>query len=66
MLGTLKWFSEKSGYGFITGEDGFDYFVHYTAFGVKHTSALRLKPGTGVRFLAGPGRKAMEASIDKK
>ena len=31
MEGTVKWFNVKKGYGFITGEDGKEYFVHYTA-----------------------------------
>lgn len=31
MEGTVKWYNRKKGYGFITGEDGKDYFVHYTA-----------------------------------
>ena len=30
MEGTVKWFNQKKGYGFIQGEDGQDYFVHYT------------------------------------
>ncbi len=29
--GTVKWFNPQKGFGFITGEDGKDYFVHYTA-----------------------------------
>ena len=31
MEGIVKWFNRKKGFGFIQGEDGQDYFVHYTA-----------------------------------
>ena len=30
MKGTVKWFNQKKGFGFILGEDGKDYFVHFT------------------------------------
>lgn len=28
MEGTIKWFNRKKGFGFVTGEDGKEYFVH--------------------------------------
>mgnify|MGYP000573983817 CR=1 FL=1 len=31
MKGTVKWFNEEKGFGFITGEDGKDVFVHFSA-----------------------------------
>lgn len=49
MNGSVKWFNTKKGYGFITGEDGTEYFVHYTGI----TSAKKfkvLKEGFHVTF----------------
>ena len=31
MKGTVKWFNKEKGFGFITGEDGKDVFVHYSS-----------------------------------
>jgi CspA family cold shock protein len=46
MNGTVKWFSERNGYGFIQGEDGKDYFVHHSAV----PEGLVLKEGDAVTF----------------
>ncbi len=31
MEGKFKWYKKEKGYGFVTGEDGKDYFVHFSA-----------------------------------
>lgn len=31
MTGTVKWFNAEKGYGFITAQDGQDYFAHFTS-----------------------------------
>ena len=35
MKGTVKKFDKEKGYGFITGEDGKDYFFHYSQLGME-------------------------------
>lgn len=30
LKGTVKWFNKEKGFGFLTSEDGADYFVHFT------------------------------------
>ena len=41
LKGTVKWFNAKRGYGFITGEDGTDYFVHFSGINKEGYKAIR-------------------------
>jgi len=38
--GTVKWFSEKKGYGFISQEDGQDIFVHFSSISMPGFKTL--------------------------
>lgn len=49
MNGTVKWFDPRKGYGFILGEDGTDYFVHYTAI-VQEEGFRTLRENVAVTF----------------
>ena len=46
--GSVKWFNEKKGYGFIQQENGQDLFVHYTA--IQTEGFKTLTEGQRVRF----------------
>jgi len=46
--GTVKWFNDKKGYGFIECENGDDLFVHYSA--IKATGYRTLTEGQQVEF----------------
>lgn len=48
MRGKVKWFSETKGYGFITGDDGVDVFVHHTA--IQMDGFRVLKEGERVEY----------------
>jgi len=58
--GTVKWFSDVKGYGFIINDEGGpDVFVHHT--GVVGSGRRSLQEGARVRFETREGRKGLEA-----
>jgi CspA family cold shock protein len=58
--GTVKWFSEEKGYGFISpDEGGEDLFVHYS--GIVGNGLKSLEEGSKVTYEATQGRKGMQA-----
>jgi cold shock protein len=58
--GTVKWFNEKKGYGFITPDDGGeDLFVHHT--GIAGSGFKSLVEGASVSYEVTQGREGMQA-----
>ena len=58
--GTVKWFNEKKGYGFISQEDGSDVFVHFSA--IEQEGFKTLREGDEVGFEVTEGPKGAQAS----
>ncbi len=57
--GTVKWFNESKGFGFITRENGGDVFVHYTA--IQDNGFKSLSEGQAVSFEIEDGPKGPKA-----
>ncbi len=58
--GTVKWFNESKGYGFIARESGDDVFVHYSA--IQGDGFRTLNEGDRVEFVITQGQKGPAAS----
>ena len=58
--GTVKWFNNQKGYGFITPENGSDVFVHHTA--IQGEGYRSLDEGQQVEFEIEKGPKGEQAT----
>jgi cold shock protein len=62
--GTVKWFNEQKGFGFITQDSGPDVFVHYSA--IDASGFKSLNEGDEVEFTVTQGPKGPQAQAVKK
>ena len=62
--GTVKWFNESKGFGFIEQEDGDDVFVHYSA--IKGNDFKTLREGQTVTLEITRGPKGLQAENVEK
>lgn len=60
VVGTVKWFSNEKGYGFLSTADGEDVFVHFSAIEMEGYKSLT--QGQEVEFDVGDGPKGKQAS----
>jgi len=60
VIGVVKWFSPKKGYGFLTMDDGQEVFVHYTA--IDGNGFRSLEQGEQVQFDVAQGPKGLQAA----
>ena len=57
--GTVKWFNDAKGFGFITRQSGEDVFVHHTA--IRANGFRSLAEGQQVQFEVTKGQKGLQA-----
>jgi CspA family cold shock protein len=62
--GTVKWFDERKGFGFIARDSGGDVFVHYSA--IQGQGFRNLYEGDRVEFSVEQGRKGPAAAEVRK
>jgi CspA family cold shock protein len=59
ITGTVKWFNENKGFGFIERESGADVFAHFSA--IENTGYKTLAEGQRVEFIVTQGQKGPQA-----
>ncbi len=64
MTGKVKWFNAAKGYGFITGDDGKEVFVHFSA--IQADGYKTLDEGQAVEYEVNDGDKGPQAVDVKK
>ena len=57
--GTVKWFNDAKGFGFIARENGEDVFVHFRA--IESSGFKSLQDGQKVSFVVTRGQKGLQA-----
>lgn len=62
--GTVKWFNDAKGFGFITPENGADLFVHHTAIAAEGFRSLA--EGDRVEYEVTKGPKGLQATNVRK
>ena len=62
--GTVKWFNNEKGYGFISRNSGDDVFVHHSA--IQGSGFKSLSEGDLVSFVEGSGAKGPQATQVRK
>ena len=64
MKGTVKWFNRIKGYGFVLGDDGNEYFIHYTALPknvvLNENDKVEFEPGESEK-----GKIAKDVKLDE-
>ena len=61
VTGTVKWFDESKGFGFIQQESGADVFAHYSAIQTDGDGFRTLQEGQQVEFNVTAGQKGPQA-----
>ena len=69
MEGTVKFFNRRKGFGFVSGDDGKDYFVHFTALAegtfLRDNDKVSFEPAEGEKGLKAEKVELLEKASDR-